>query len=219
MQVDTILNNAENSFLMITSGEVKDVIIGIPHHTPLGTTEMPCKEHPDSDENVGFLGIHVANLLNCSSIIACNYFIDSNKSEESDYFKMVHLWKPKILIEIHGHGSRIAKANFNIEISSGSIKRNFWSLEIAERLRNKLSDVPLLQRYTLSGDFNLIYYKAKKSVSITTSEWLAFHIEVPLSMRASKGEYSLFDELLAETTKDMLRDFDKLSEAYVKHHA
>jgi len=208
MSVETILDDPNNSHLLFTSGTSKEVVIGVPHHAPLGVTQLPCKEHPNSDENAGFLGYYISRLLNCHSIIACNYFIDPNKDKDSDYSKKIMLLKPKILVEVHGHGSNSAK--FDIEISSGSQEKDFWSKEMAGRLQTGLSRAPLLQGYTLSGDFTKIYFKAKNSFTITTNEWVSFHIELPKSIRQAKSQYLPFCEVLAETIGDLLTNFDNI---------
>jgi len=216
MQIETLLDDSENSLLIVTTGNVKDIVIGVPHHAPLGVNKLPCEEHPQADENAGLLGFYLARLLNCSSIIACNYFIDPNKSKESDYIKRIQSWKPKILTEIHGHGDD-GSAKFNIEISSGSLERNFWSNELAQRLRKKLVNKRLLQGYTLSGDFDAIYFQATKSLSINTPEWVAFHIELPKSIRESRSKYFLFCEVLAETLKEILSAFDDIEKLQTKN--
>ncbi len=205
------LSDTENYFLLTTLGEVKEVVIGVPHHAPLGVPNLPCKEHPDSDENAGYLGYEVARLLNCNSVIACNSPIDPNKNKDSDYCRCILSWKPKILIEIHGHGSKAAK--FDMEISSGSSAKNIWSKELAERLGTKFTMMPLLQSYSLSGDFNTIYFKAKNSFTITTNEWIAFHIELPKSIRESIDTYSLFCKTLAEATNEILASYDEILES------
>jgi hypothetical protein len=212
MDIEMLLDDSENSFLIITPGEVEDVAIGVPHHAPLGTTKLPCEQHRVADENAGYLGYYTARLLGCPSVIACNYFIDANKASDSDYFKKIQSLKPKMLIEIHGHAGISAK--FDIEISSGSPERNRWSTELAERLGKKLSNAPLLQGYTLSGDFGAIHFQASKSASVISQEWIPFHIELPKSIRASRSTYFLFCELLAETIKGMLSDFNKLKKAF-----
>ncbi len=214
MEIETVLNDTKNSFLIFTSGETTDVVIAVPHHAPLGVTELPCKEHPEADENAGFLGYYLSRLLNCHSIIACNYFLDPNKDKESDYCKKILSLKPKILVEIHGHSGRSAK--FDIEISSGNLERDFWSKEMAERLRTILSDSHPLQNYSLSGDFNKIFFKATNSFTITTNEWVAFHIELPKTIRESKNEYELFCKSLAETIKGLLVDSEKILKSNAK---
>lgn len=211
--IEKILNDIENYALLISQGEVREVVIGVPHHAPLGVSNLPCNEHPYADENAGVLGYEVARLLNCSSIIACNSPIDPNKNKDSEYCKKILAWKPKFLIEIHGHGGNSAK--FDIEISSGSTTKNFWSQQMAERIRAKLFTRPQFLGYTLSGDINQIYFKAKNSYTITTDEWVAFHIELPKSIRESKDKYSLFCESLAETISELLLSYDKLSKLHL----
>lgn len=208
MYIEPILADPKTSMLIVNSGQVQDIVIGVPHHAPLGTPELPCEEHRDADENTGFLGYYVAQLLNCPTVIACNYFIDPNKHRESDYFKRIQSWKPKILTEIHGHGGKSAK--FHIEISSGSAERNFWSKHLADRLGKKFADVPSLQGYSISGDINAIYFKAQKTTSIVEKEWVSFHIELPKSLRESKSIYTPFCELLAVALKEIMADFDEL---------
>jgi hypothetical protein len=215
MFIESLLDDPNNSHLLFTSGESKKIVIGVPHHAPLGISKLPCKDHPDADENTGFLGYYVSRLINCPSIIACNYFLDPNKDKETDYCKKILSMKPKLLIEIHGHGGH--KAKFDIEISSGSLENDLWSKELAERLRASLSGIPALQGYTLSGDFNEIYFQAKNSFSITTKEWIAFHIELPISIRQSKSQYIPFCELLAKTANGLLTDFDKILKSQLRN--
>lgn len=210
MNIPAILDSPDISLLLVTVGESNDIIIGVPHHSPLGVTELPCDEHKDADENAGFLGYYIARLLNCPCIIACNYFIDSNKSLESDYFKKINSLKPKMLVEIHGHGGKSAK--FDIEISSGAQENNFWSIELSNRLKKKLKSLPLLQEYSISGDFQSIYFQATKTASITSSKWIAFHIELPRSIRKSKSKASLFCESLADVLAELLLEFNSLKE-------
>jgi len=215
MHIETILDDPATSMLIVTPGKATDIVVGVPHHAPLGISELPCKEHRDADENAGFLGYYLSRLLDCPSIIACNYFLDPNKYRDSDYFKRIQSWKPKILTEIHGHGGNSAK--FGIEISSGSVERNFWSKELAERLGKKLVEIPILQGYTLSGDFKDIHFKATQSLSVVEKEWITFHIELPKSIRESRSRYTLFCELLAEILKGILSEFEKLKESQTKN--
>jgi hypothetical protein len=208
MQIETILDDPVTSLLISTPGKVKDIVIGVPHHAPLGVYELPCDEHPEADENTGFLGYYLSRLLDCPSVIACNYFLDSNKDIESDYIKRIQSLKPKILTEIHGHGGKSAK--FDIEISSGKLENNYWSKEFADRLNERLVTSPILQNYKLSGDFNAIYFKATKSLSIVENQWIAFHIELPKSIRASRSRYTRLSELLAEVLREILSEFDEV---------
>jgi hypothetical protein len=207
MPMESILKDEKNSILLFIPGADKEIVIGVPHHTPQGVLELPCKEHPVSDENAGFLGVALADLLNCPAIIACNYFMDVNKHTSSDYFKKIRSLEPKILAEIHGHSRN--KARFDIEISSGSQERNSWSQELAGRLKEKLVKEALLQAYSLSGDFRKIYFKATKSLSITSPGWIAFHIELPRPLRASSAQYLLFCNLLAGALREILAELDR----------
>ena len=208
MKIDELLNNPKDSLLIVTDGEVKDIVIGVPHHSPLGVEKLRCKNDRNSDENAGFLGYLIAQGLNCNSIIACNYFIDANKSTGSDYLKRIDFWNPKILTEIHGHGGKSAK--FDIEISSGSIEGNLWSKEMANRLSKKISSIPCLNVYKISGDFNAINFKAKDTFSINTTKWVSFHIELPKSIRESDSLYVPFCNSLVEVLNEILADYDEL---------
>lgn len=209
MNTELLLECKDKSILIIEDRDRKEIVIAAPHHAPLGVAELPCTEHKDADENAGVLGYYTASLLSCCSVIACNYFLDVNKTKESDYFKKIQLWKPKILVEIHGHGGNFAK--FDIEISSGSINRNVWSRELANKLASKLSSVASLQKLTLSGDFKEIYFKAKKTLTITAEDWIAFHIELPMAIRAEKSNYMAFCEILAEALGEVLEKYEELT--------
>jgi hypothetical protein len=113
-----------------------------------------------------------------------------------------------ILVEIHGHGGKSAR--FDTEISSGSEEQNKWSLELAKRLEFKLGGVEALQKYTISGNFNEIYFKAQNTLSITTNDWISFHIELPKSIRAAESEYKVFCEFLAEGLKELLTELKNI---------
>jgi hypothetical protein len=209
--VETLLHDPINSYLFFGAGLSNEIIIGVPHHAPINTTRLPCREHPDADENAGFIGYYLSCLLNCPCIIACNYFLDPNKDKGTDYFKKILELMPKLLVEIHGHGSNSAR--FDIEISSGSQEKTFWSKELEERLRLAFSRELSFRNLSMSGDFEEIYFKATKSVSITTDKWVAFHLELPKSIRQSKSLYMPFCELLAETIRDLLGDFNNIIKA------
>jgi len=214
MRIENILKDDENSILLFIPADYKEIVVGVPHHAPQGVLELPNEEHPVSDENAGFIGAALAGLLNCPAIIACNYFMDVNKHKSSDYYKKIQSLEPKILAEIHGHSRN--KAHFDIEISSGSLEKNFWSQELAGRLSEKLSKEPLLQAYTLSGDFRDIYFQATRSLSITSPAWIAFHIELPRPIRASRDQYLRFCKLLAEALKEILAGMDQLERSQAK---
>lgn len=214
MKTEYILECRDRSMLVVEARDLKEVVVAVPHHSPLGVAELPCKEHKDADENAGLLGLYTAQLLNCCSIVACNYFVDSNKSESSDYFKKLLEWKPKILVELHGHGS--SSANYDIEVSSGSKERTNWSSEMASKLGEKLARVGALQQYTICGDYEKIFFKASHSATITSDKWIPFHIELPKSLRAQRSQYYPFCELLAKTVLEILQGYDEMSSSHSK---
>ena len=184
---EKLLLDGTTSMLLVEKRQREDIIIGAPHHTPGGTPNMPCPDHTDGDENTGFIANKLAEILDVSTIIACNYHIDSNKKLTTDYSTLIKRWKPKYLIEIHGHGGQ--RANFNIEISSGKStkKRNENSIKFAKALKDKMDKIKELKTYTVSGDIGAIYYKAQKnSKTITTNLWTPFHIELPPQIRKDR---------------------------------
>ena len=101
-----ILSEKKRTILLIEERDRKDIVICAPHHTLKGIEYMPCPEHKDGDENTGFIAFEIAEKLNISSIIACNYRTDSNKSLQTDYSTQILKWSPNFLIEIHGHGGK-----------------------------------------------------------------------------------------------------------------
>ena len=158
------------------------------HHAPGGEKNMPCPEHTDADENTGFIARRIAERINASLIIACNYRIDPNKNVLTDYALQVSQWMPVFLVEIHGHGAR-KKENprkpddMTIEISSGSIERNKVSMAFSELLKQKFDATEQLKHYTISGDFSNIYFTARSTSKIIDNRWTSLHIELPPSLR------------------------------------
>jgi len=191
-----------NSYLIFMPGRNTDVMIGVPHHAPLGVSKIPCESHPTSDENTGFIGYRLSQLLDCPCLIAGNYFIDPNKYKSSDYFKKIEEIAPKILIEIHGHAGQ--SAHFDIEISSGSLVKSILSEKIANQLFSKFSSHPSLRNYTISGDFVQIHFRATKSLTINTDQWTAFHIELPQKLREDQNQYFLLCESLEKIIRKLL---------------
>jgi hypothetical protein len=161
---------------------------------------MPCETPRAGDEGTGFIVDQVANDLNCSSIIASNYFIDSNKYEDSDYFRRIKRWKPDLLIEIHGHGSK--SANFDIEISAGSVKDSQLSEKFANGLKNNLSNTELAD-LSICGDYNEIYFTAQYTKTITTHLWNSIHIELPWRVRGFENNSLEFSQALIKTIKEI----------------
>ena len=180
-----ILFDKTASILLIEERDNNVIIIGAPHHTLGGINNMPCPEHTDGDENTGFIAWQVAELIKSSSIIACNYRIDPNKNLSTDYSNQITKWKPKYLIEIHGHGARKID-NYCIEISSGRIERNEISKIFAATLKNKFQENNNLEIYKVCGDFNHLYFKASKTATIIDDRWTPIHIELPPSIRLDK---------------------------------
>jgi hypothetical protein len=164
--------------LIIQERSRKDLVVGVPHYAPGGVKNLPCEDHPDSDENAGYLGDYIADQLDCCSVVAANYATDPNKSPDSDYARQIAEWAPQLLLEIHGHGGAKAAPNM-IEVSCGSLERNARSMKFAEGLRESAKRIG----FEVSGDFRSIYFKASKTATIVDSRWLAFHIELPPALR------------------------------------
>ena len=202
MTIETILNDPVNSYLIFIPGRNPDVMIGVPHHAPLGVQQLPCESHPTSDENTGFIGYHLAQMLDCPCLIAGNYFIDPNKYKSSDYFKKIEEVAPKVLIEIHGHAG--LSAHFDIEISSGSLEKSVLSKKFAGKLSNAFSRHSMLRNYTISGDFVQIHFRATKSLTINTDQWTAFHIELPQELREDQRQYNQLCESLEKIVRELL---------------
>lgn len=175
MLEEQILFNDDLSILLSEEGEDKDICIGVPHHAPLGISILPCSTHNESDENTGLIGFKVAQELHCSYVVACNYFIDSNKCLCSDYSKRINNFKPKLVIEIHGHGGKNAK--YDIEISCGSKEKNDKSKLFAEILSSHYA------KHSICGDFEQIKLKASNTATINTKQWLGIHIEILKEIR------------------------------------
>lgn len=202
MTIETLLNDAVNSYLIFIPGKNTDVMIGVPHHAPLGVQQLPCESHPTSDENTGFIGYRLAQMLDCPCLIAANYFIDPNKYKSSDYFKKIEEVAPKVLIEIHGHAG--LSAHFDIEISSGSLEKSVLSKKFSDQLFSKFSSHPSLSNYTISGNFNQIHFRATKSLTINTDQWTAFHIELPQKLREDQHQYNQLCESLSKIIRELM---------------
>jgi hypothetical protein len=184
MDVNSMLESAHPSRLIIEPRKRVDLVVGVPHHAPAGTPYLPCAEHSDSDENTGFLGRHLADRLDCCSIIACNYTIDANKHLHSDYSMRIAQWRPIVLIEIHGHGK--VRSTYDVEISCGSAEFTTDSEDLATAINRKCAADAALADVSVCGRFTDIYFKATKTLTITDTRWLAYHIE--LSPRLRKPE-------------------------------
>jgi len=190
LMTEQILYFKTESILLTEERERKDILICAPHHSAGGVKNMPCAEHPDADENSGFIARQIAETLKLSSIIACNYRIDPNKNLKTDYSMQIAKWKPKYLIEIHGHGAKAISDNL-IEISSGNLLRNDFSKLFASTLQNKLSSNQELKKYVALGDFSKLHFKGSKSATIIDERWIPFHIELPPSLRLNSNNNQL----------------------------
>jgi hypothetical protein len=207
MSAELMLEATHTSLLIIETRRCTDIVVAVPHHAPAGIDHLPCPEHKDSDENAGFLGRYLAERLDACSVIACNYSVDVNKYFRTDYCMQIARWNPKVLVEIHGHGS--GKAKSDIEISSGA-SNNDRSEALASTLRTKLSGIKGLDSYTICGTHNQLGLAAKDAVTINDGRWIPYHIELPKAIRkpssTSTGKppevgYQFCDALAAALTE------------------
>ena len=193
MNVESLLEQSgklRTSLLIIEERDRKEIVVGVPHHAPVGTIKLPCPQHTDSDENTGYLGRQLAEALNCCSIIACNYTMDVNKIFRSDYAMQIATWKPRVLVEIHGHKGRTlgGKAKHDIEISSGS-DGNDRSTRLVQKIKDTWDsdDKAKGLRIDISGEHSNIYFKAENTITVEGAPWLAYHIELPPELRTQAG--------------------------------
>jgi hypothetical protein len=181
MDEEALLEITDLSLLMIKDRPKKGIVVAVPHHAPAGKETLPCLEHQEADENTGFIGRYLAEQLRCCCVIACNYPVDSNKFFRSDYSMQIAAWNPKVLVEIHGHNGK--KARSSIEISSGGGETSGFAKALAEKLAAAFRTVEALQKFTVSGDYETIYYKASAAVTISGARWIGYHIELPPNLR------------------------------------
>jgi len=207
MDIQSQLVDKENEHLIVVNGDAADLVIGVPHHAPLGVTYLPSPDQRDSDENAGYIGYQIANILHCACVIACNARFDPNKSAATPYYKAITTLKPRILVEIHGHGGE--KTPFDIEISCGNINNNTLSRKMAGYLRAGMRSNPLFKEYKTSGDFDLIYYRASKTITINTEQWIAFHVELPKKIRGSRELYEPFSAVLADAIRQVVSELEE----------
>jgi hypothetical protein len=196
-----ILKSKDQSLLLCKERLNSNLVIATPHHTPFGAPYMPCETPRAGDEGAGFIVEKVSEELDCSSIIASNYFIDPNKYTDSDYFRRIKRWNPKLLIEIHGHGSKSAR--FDIEISAGSIGESYLSEKFAETLRKNLAKTDLSD-LSVSGKYNEIYFTAQYTKTITTDLWNSIHIELPWQVRGIERNSLEFSLALIATIREFM---------------
>ena len=176
-----MLKSTEQSLLIIENRTRYDFVVGVPHHAPAGVPNLPCPEHSDSDENTGFIGRHIAEQLDCCSVIACNSIIDPNKHLGSDYAMQIAAWGPNVLIEIHGHGK--VRSKYDVEISCGSIEHTRYSEDMAATVNRNLVEDADFEDVSVCGRFVDLYFRATKTLTITDARWLSYHIELSPRLR------------------------------------
>jgi len=176
-----MLESTEQLHLIIEKRTRADIVVGVPHHAPAGVPYLPCPEHSDSDENTGFIGRHLAERLDCCSVIACNATVDPNKHLNSDYSRQIAAWSPRVLIEIHGHGK--VRSPYDVEISCGSAEFSAYSEALAADVNRRLAADADFADVSVCGRFRDIYFRATKTLTITDARWLAYHIELSSRLR------------------------------------
>jgi len=211
MQLNKLLNESGISFFLVQSGEQANLVVSAIHHAPAGISNLPCERHKVSDESVGYIALTIATNLKSSLIIASNYFLDINKpdpsvknrEENTDYLTWLSHNRPQILVEIHGHSGENAKAD--IEISSGK-HRQAISKDFAQKLQKYAKQHHFKRNYSISGDYDTIYYKASEAVTINTNNWLAFHIELCPELRKDNKEANKIAKCISLTLKEILSE-------------
>jgi hypothetical protein len=176
-----MLESTEPSLLIIKTCLRSDIVVGVPHHAPAGVPFLPCPEHRDSDENAGFIGRHLAERLDCCSVIACNSTVDPNKHLHSDYTMQIAALSPSVLIEIHGHGK--VRSPYDVEISCGSAEFTHYSEALAADVNHRLAADTGFADVSVCGRFRDIYFRATRTLTITDERWLAYHIELSSRLR------------------------------------
>lgn len=187
--IENLLNRSDVSVLISRRGRYPAIAVGVPHHAPSGVFHLMTSPPRPSDENTGHLGLLLSQILDSSLIIASNYHFDVNKTLESDYTRTLQSLSPKLLVELHGHNNR--KSHFDIEISCGSAADSRLSQEFSLALANACLDHNSLKNYSISGDFNKIYFQATQSITISSMPWTSFHIELPPSLRYKPGKTAI----------------------------
>ena len=109
--------------------------------------------------------------------------------------------KPRILVEIHGHGG--GRSTADIEISSGKHNKDA-SIEFARKLQSSMKRSRFKRSYSVSGDYDKITYKASEAVSINSDNWLAFHIELCPELRKDNNEANKIANCIVYSLKELL---------------
>lgn len=209
MYLYRLLQKTGVSYFLVQKGEQAGIVVSAIHHAPAGVSSLPSDRHKASDESIGYLALKIARKLKCSLIVASNYFLDINKpdpnirekKENTDYLTWLFHNKPQILVEIHGHNGKKSKAD--IEISSGK-PRQTHSIKFAEILRSRMKRSRFKRDYSVSGDYNKIYYKASEAVTVNSSEWLALHVELCPELRKDNSEANKIANCIVHSLKEFL---------------
>ena len=208
-KVDKQLANPKEPFLIVEERVCSELVVCAPHHAPKGVDVLPCGHV--SDENVGYLARFLGQKLKVASVVVVNGTVDPNKSLETDYAKALCSFKPRVLIEIHGHGGERAQAD--VEISAGSKERERYAILLADALKDQIKGYPLLCDLTISAQWDQIYFKALHTATIKKDDWFGLHIELPAKLRLQKESNEppsagyLFCSVLAAVLRDLAGDF------------
>lgn len=210
--VKTEFLTIKNASILVSIFKDSKITIGVPHHTPGGTAQMPCSEHKYGDENAGYIGQYISEKIGASFVCACNYFLDANKSLNTDYSVAIIKSNPTYLIEVHGHDRR--HTDNDIEISCGNRKREKYALKLKlqiESIIKEWSSVDpkwsLLKKIKIGAKFENIYFKATASATIQNINWIPLHIELSSILRKDAKTYKvtnegiLFQDILCEAIK------------------
>ena len=204
MNITEQLTHPSKSFLIVEKREGSDIVIGAPHHAPAGVDTLPCGR--DADENTGYLAYYLSEKLRATCVIAVNGKVDPNKSPGTNYSKAIRARCPGLLVEIHGHGGKRARAD--VEVSAGSRKKEHHAKRLVNSLREYLLRNDNINDLSVSGTWDFIYFKASRTATITGNDWLGLHIELPPLLRLQGGtkqppvEGYLFCEALAKALEE-----------------
>lgn len=201
-----------NASILVSMFKNSKITIGVPHHTPGGTEEMPCSEHKYGDENTGYIGQYISEKMGASFVCACNYFLDPNKALNTDYAVAIIKSNPTYLIEIHGHDKR--RTDNDIEISCGNRQRETYAIKLKQQIESIISEWSsedpkwsLLNKIKIGANFEYIYFKATGSATIQDMDWIPLHIELSYILRRNaetnqlSNEGILFQDVLCEAIK------------------
>lgn len=131
---DARLDHPRDYSLIVERGERRGLVVGAPHHAPAGVSRLPCGR--DADENAGYLACYLGQYLQVPSVVAVNCLEDANKSLDTGYGQELQQIKPALLVELHGHGGRSARAD--VEISAGSKQRESYALQLSAALQREM---------------------------------------------------------------------------------